>query len=233
MKLIIKLIKIVVRVFVTIVLLLILIVAIGLTIQHFTTKQAYRYHISQIHAERIALCDSFARNINLYRLSFETIPTDYQHGIFVGGIQPYLWGCADSLTSITFTTAPHVSGDTLVPLWIKENKVEAMTLQECTGNDTITGDFYDNAKDLKAFIQKGHHRLENSAHKERMLWGGPVYIAMPKHAGTLHRIVIQFENGQLVCQVQQSMTKTYFLKNIVTITDNDRVKTINLNSKGL
>ena len=55
MKLIIKLIKIIVRIFAAIVLLLILIVAIGLTIQHFTTKKAYKYHISQIQAERIAL----------------------------------------------------------------------------------------------------------------------------------------------------------------------------------
>ena len=168
MKLIIKLIKIIVRIFAAIVLLLILIVAIGLTIQHFTTKKAYKYHISQIQAERIALCDSFAHGINLYKLSFETVPTGYKHGLFVGGIEPYLEGCADSLTNITFMTTPQASGNVLSPLQIKGNKVEALTLQECTGKDTIDGDFYDNTKDLGAFLQKGRHHLENPAHSSRM-----------------------------------------------------------------
>lgn len=138
MKLIIKLIKIIVRIFAAIVLLLILIVAIGLTIQHFTTKKAYKYHISQIQAERIALCDSFAHGINLYKLSFETVPTGYKHGLFVGGIEPYLEGCADSLTNITFTTTPQDSGNVLIPLQIKGNKVEALTLQECPVKAPLT-----------------------------------------------------------------------------------------------
>ena len=202
MKLIIKLIKIVVRIFAAIVLLLILIVAIGLTIQHFTTKKAYKYHISQIQAERIALCDSFAHGINLYKLSFETVPTGYKHGLFVGGIEPYLEGCADSLTNITFTTTPQASGNVLIPLQIKGNKVEALTLQEYTGNDTIDGDFYDNTKDLGAFLQKGRPHLENYAHSSRIFHGGTLFIATPKHVGALHRIIIRFENGQLICQVR-------------------------------
>ena len=218
MKLIIKLIKIVVRIFAAIVLLLILIVAIGLTIQHFTTKKAYKYHISQIQAERIALCDSFAHGINLYKLSFETVPTGYKHGLFVGGIEPYLEGCADSLTNITFMTTPQASGNVLIPLQIKGNKVEALTLQEYTGNDTIDGDFYDNTKDLGAFLQKGRPHLENYAHSSRILHGGTLFIATPKHVGALHRIIIRFENGQLICQVRQGTPKTYFIKSIVTNT---------------
>jgi len=230
MKLIIKLIKIVVRIFAAIVLLLILIVAIGLTIQHFTTKKAYKYHISQIQAERIALCDSFAHGINLYKLSFETVPTGYKHGLFVGGIEPYLEGCADSLTNITFTTTPQASGNVLIPLQIKGNKVEALTLQECTGNDTIDGDFYDNTKDLGAFLQKGRPHLENYAHSSRILHGGTLFIATPKHVGALHRIIIRFENGQLVCQVRQGTPKAYFIKSIVTNTPERLKKVINLNS---
>ena len=230
MKLIIKLIKIVVRIFAAIVLLLILIVAIGLTIQHFTTKKAYKYHISQIQAERIALCDSFAHGINLYKLSFETVPTGYKHGLFVGGIEPYLEGCADSLTNITFTTTPQASGNVLIPLQIKGNKVEALTLQECTGNDTIDGDFYDNTKDLGAFLQKGRHHLENPAHSSHILHGGTLFIATPKHIGALHRIIIRFENGQLVCQVRQGTPKAYFIKSIVTNTPERLKKVINLNS---
>lgn len=230
MKLIIKLIKIVVRIFAAIVLLLILIVAIGLTIQHFTTKKAYKYHISQIQAERIALCDSFAHGINLYKLSFETVPTGYKHGLFVGGIEPYLEGCADSLTNITFTTTPQASGNVLIPLQIKGNKVEALTLQEYTGNDTIDGDFYDNTKDLGAFLQKGRPHLENYAHSSRILHGGTLFIATPKHVGALHRIIIRFENGQLICQVCQGTPKTYFIKSIVTNTPERLPKVINLNS---
>lgn len=230
MKLIIKLIKIVVRIFAAIVLLLILIVAIGLTIQHFTTKKAYKYHISQIQAERIALCDSFAHGINLYKLSFETVPTGYKHGLFVGGIEPYLEGCADSLTNITFTTTPQASGNVLIPLQIKGNKVEALTLQECTSNDTIDGDFYDNTKDLGAFLQKGRPHLENYAHSSRILHGGTLFIATPKHVGALHRIIIRFENGQLVCQVRQGTPKAYFIKSIVTNTPERLKKVINLNS---
>ncbi len=230
MKLIIKLIKIVVRIFAAIVLLLILIVAIGLTIQHFTTKKAYKYHISQIQAERIALCDSFAHGINLYKLSFETVPTGYKHGLFVGGIEPYLEGCADSLTNITFTTTPQASGNVLIPLQIKGNKVEALTLQEYTGNDTIDGDFYDNTKDLGAFLQKGRPHLENYAHSSRILHGGTLFIATPKHVGALHRIIIRFENGQLICQVRQGTPKTYFIKSIVTNTPERLPKVINLNS---
>lgn len=230
MKLIIKLIKIVVRIFAAIVLLLILIVAIGLTIQHFTTKKAYKYHISQIQAERIALCDSFAHGINLYKLSFETVPTGYKHGLFVGGIEPYLEGCADSLTNITFTTTPQASGNVLIPLQIKGNKVEALTLQECTGNDTIDGDFYDNTKDLGAFLQKGRPHLENYAHSSRILHGGTLFIATPKHVGALHRIIIRFENGQLICQVRQGTPKAYFIKSIVTNTPERLPKVINLNS---
>lgn len=230
MKLIIKLIKIVVRIFAAIVLLLILIVTIGLTIQHFTTKKAYKYHISQIQAERIALCDSFAHGINLYKLSFETVPTGYKHGLFVGGIEPYLEGCADSLTNITFTTTPQASGNVLIPLQIKGNKVEALTLQECTGNDTIDGDFYDNTKDLGAFLQKGRPHLENYAHSSRILHGGTLFIATPKHVGALHRIIIRFENGQLICQVRQGTPKTYFIKSIVTNTPERLLKVINLNS---
>lgn len=230
MKLIIKLIKIVVRIFAAIVLLLILIVAIGLTIQHFTTKKAYKYHISQIQAERIALCDSFAHGINLYKLSFETVPTGYKHGLFVGGIEPYLEGCADSLTNITFTTTPQASGNVLIPLQIKGNKVEALTLQECTGNDTIDGDFYDNTKDLGAFLQKGRPHLENYAHSSRILHGGTLFIATPKHVGALHHIIIRFENGQLVCQVCQGTPKAYFIKSIVTNTPERLEKVINLNS---
>ncbi len=230
MKLIIKLIKIIVRIFAAIVLLLILIVAIGLTIQHFTTKKAYKYHISQIQAERIALCDSFAHGINLYKLSFETVPTGYKHGLFVGGIEPYLEGCADSLTNITFMTTPQASGNVLIPLQIKGNKVEALTLQECTGNDTIDGDFYDNTKDLGAFLQKGKPHLENYAHSSRILHGGTLFIATPKHVGALHRIIIRFENGQLICQVRQGTPKTYFIKSIVTNTPERLPKVINLNS---
>ena len=230
MKLIIKLIKIIVRIFAAIVLLLILIVTIGLTIQHFTTKKAYEYHISQIQAERIALCDSFAHGINLYKLSFETVPTGYKHGLFVGGIEPYLEGCADSLTNITFTTTPQASGNVLIPLQIKGNKVEALTLQECTGNDTIDGDFYDNTKDLEAFLQKGRPHLENYAHSSRILHGGTLFIATPKHVGALHRIIIRFENGQLICQVRQGTPKTYFIKSIVTNTPERLPKVINLNS---
>ncbi len=230
MKLIIKLIKIVVRIFAAIVLLLILIVAIGLTIQHFTTKKAYKYHISQIQAERIALCDSFAHGINLYKLSFETVPTGYKHGLFVGGIEPYLEGCADSLTNITFMTTPQASGNVLIPLQIKGNKVEALTLQEYTGNDTIDGDFYDNTKDLGAFLQKGRPHLENYAHSSRILHGGTLFIATPKHVGALHRIIIRFENGQLICQVRQGTPKTYFIKSIVTNTPERLPKVINLNS---
>lgn len=230
MKLIIKLIKIVVRIFAAIVLLLILIVAIGLTIQHFTTKKAYKYHISQIQAERIALCDSFAHGINLYKLSFETVPTGYKHGLFVGGIEPYLEGCADSLTNITFTTTPQASGNVLIPLQIKGNKVEALTLQECTGNDTIDGDFYDNTKDLGAFLQKGRPHLENYAHSSRILHGGTLFIATPKHVGALHHIIIRFENGQLICQVRQGTPKAYFIKGIVTNTPERLPKVINLNS---
>ncbi len=230
MKLIIKLIKIVVRIFAAIVLLLILIVAIGLTIQHFTTKKAYKYHISQIQAERIALCDSFAHGINLYKLAFETVPTGYKHGLFVGGIEPYLEGCADSLTNITFTTTPQASGNVLIPLQIKGNKVEALTLQEYTGNDTIDGDFYDNTKDLGAFLQKGRPHLENYAHSSRILHGGTLFIATPKHVGALHRIIIRFENGQLICQVRQGTPKTYFIKSIVTNTPERLPKVINLNS---
>lgn len=230
MKLIIKLIKIVVRIFAAIVLLLILIVAIGLTIQHFTTKKAYKYHISQIQAERIALCDSFAHGINLYKLSFETVPTGYKHGLFVGGIEPYLEGCADSLTNITFMTIPQASGNVLIPLQIKGNKVEALTLQEYTGNDTIDGDFYDNTKDLGAFLQKGRPHLENYAHSSRILHGGTLFIATPKHVGALHRIIIRFENGQLICQVRQGTPKIYFIKNIVTNTPERLPKVINLNS---
>ena len=228
MKLIIKLIKIVVRIFAAIVLLLILIVAIGLTIQHFTTKKAYKYHISQIQAERIALCDSFAHGINLYKLSFETVPTGYK--LFVGGIEPYLEGCADSLTNITFTTTPQASGNVLIPLQIKGNKVEALTLQECTGNDTIDGDFYDNTKDLGAFLQKGRPHLENYAHSSRILHGGTLFIATPKHVGALHHIIIRFENGQLICQVRQGTPKAYFIKSIVTNTPERLPKVINLNS---
>lgn len=230
MKLIIKLIKIVVRIFAAIVLLLILIVAIGLTIQHFTTKKAYKYHISQIQAERIALCDSFAHGINLYKLSFETVPTGYKHGLFVGGIEPYLEGCADSLTNITFMTTPQASGNVLIPLQIKGNKVEVLTLQEYTGNDTIDGDFYDNTKDLGAFLQKGRPHLENYAHSSRILHGGTLFIATPKHVGALHRIIIRFENGQLICQVRQGTPKTYFIKSIVTNTPERLPKVINLNS---
>lgn len=230
MKLIIKLIKIIVRIFAAIVLLLILIVAIGLTIQHFTTKKAYKYHISQIQAERIALCDSFAHGINLYKLSFETVPTGYKHGLFVGGIEPYLEGSADSLTNITFMTTPQASGNVLIPLQIKGNKVEALTLQECTGNDTIDGDFYDNTKDLGAFLQKGRHHLENPAHSSRILHGGTLFIATPKHIGALHCIIIRFENGQLVCQVCQGTPKAYFIKSIVTNTPERLEKVINLNS---
>lgn len=230
MKLIIKLIKIIVRIFAAIVLLLILIVTIGLTIQHFTTKKAYKYHISQIQAERIALCDSFAHGINLYKLSFETVPTGYKHGLFVGGIEPYLEGCADSLTNITFMTTPQASGNVLIPLQIKGNKVEALTLQECTGNDTIDGDFYDNTKDLGAFLQKGRHHPENPAHSSRILHGGTLFIATPKHIGALHRIIIRFENGQLVCQVCQGTPKAYFIKSIVTNTPERLEKVINLNS---
>lgn len=230
MKLIIKLIKIIVRIFAAIVLLLILIVTIGLTIQHFTTKKAYEYHISQIQAERIALCDSFAHGINLYKLSFETVPTGYKHGLFVGGIEPYLEGCADSLTNITFTTTPQASGNVLIPLQIKGNKVEALTLQECTGNDTIDGDFYDNTKDLGAFLQKGRPHLENYAHSSRILHGGTLFIATPKHVGALHRIIIRFENGQLICQVRQGTPKAYFIKSIVTNTPERLPKVINLNS---
>lgn len=230
MKLIIKLIKIVVRIFAAIVLLLILIVAIGLTIQHFTTKKAYKYHISQIQAERIALCDSFAHGINLYKLSFETVPTGYKHGLFIGGIEPYLEGCADSLTNITFTTTPQASGNVLIPLQIKGNKVEALTLQECTGNDTIDGDFYDNTKDLGAFLQKGRPHLENYAHSSRILHGGTLFIATPKHVGALHHIIIRFENGQLICQVRQGTPKAYFIKSIVTNTPERLPKVINLNS---
>ena len=230
MKLIIKLIKIVVRIFAAIVLLLILIVAIGLTIQHFTTKKAYKYHISQIQAERIALCDSFAHGINLYKLSFETVPTGYKHGLFVGGIEPYLEGCADSLTNITFTTTPQASGNVLIPLQIKGNKVEALTLQECTGNDTIDGDFYDNTKDLGAFLQKGRPHLENYAHSSRISHGGTLFIATPKHVGALHHIIIRFENGQLICQVRQGTPKAYFIKSIVTNTPERLPKVINLNS---
>ena len=230
MKLIIKLIKIVVRIFAAIVLLLILIVAIGLTIQHFTTKKAYKYHISQIQAERIALCDSFDHGINLYKLSFETVPTGYKHGLFVGGIEPYLEGCADSLTNITFTTTPQASGNVLIPLQIKGNKVEALTLQECTGNDTIDGDFYDNTKDLGAFLQKGRPHLENYAHSSRILHGGTLFIATPKHVGALHHIIIRFENGQLICQVRQGTPKAYFIKSIVTNTPERLPKVINLNS---
>ena len=230
MKLIIKLIKIVVRIFAAIVLLLILIVAIGLTIQHFTTKKAYKYHISQIQAERIALCDSFAHGINLYKLSFETVPTGYKHGLFVGGIEPYLEGCADSLTNITFMTTPQASGNVLIPLQIKGNKVEALTLQEYTGNDTIDGDFYDNTKDLGAFLQKGRPHLENYAHSSRILHGGTLFIATPKHVGALHRIIIRFENRQLICQVRQGTPKTYFIKSIVTNTPERLPKVINLNS---
>lgn len=230
MKLIIKLIKIIVRIFAAIVLLLILIVAIGLTIQHFTTKKAYKYHISQIQAERIALCDSFAHGINLYKLSFETVPTGYKHGLFVGGIEPYLEGCADSLTNITFTTTPQDSGNVLIPLQIKGNKVEALTLQECTGKGTIDEDFYDNTKDLGTFLQKGRHWLENPAHRSRILHGGTLFIATPKHIGALHRIIIRFENGQLVCQVCQGTPKAYFIKSIVTNTPERLEKVINLNS---
>ena len=230
MKLIIKLIKTVVRIFAAIVLLLILIVAIGLTIQHFTTEKAYKYHISQIQAERIALCDSFAHGINLYKLSFETVPTGYKHGLFVGGIEPYLEGCADSLTNIIFMTTPQASGNVLIPLQIKGNKVEALTLQECTGNDTIDGNFYDNTKDLGAFLQKGRPHLENYAHSSRILHGGTLFIATPKHVGALHRIIIRFENGQLICQVRQGTPKTYFIKSIVTNTPERLPKVINLNS---
>ena len=230
MKLIIKLIKTVVRIFAAIVLLLILIVAIGLTIQHFTTKKAYKYHISQIQAERIALCDSFAHGINLYKLSFETVPTGYKHGLFVGGIEPYLEGCADSLTNIIFMTTPQASGNVLIPLQIKGNKVEALTLQECTGNDTIDGNFYDNTKDLGAFLQKGRPHLENYAHSSRILHGGTLFIATPKHVGALHRIIIRFENGQLICQVRHGTPKTYFIKSIVTNTPERLPKVINLNS---
>ena len=225
-----KPIKIVVRIFAAIVLLLILIVAIGLTIQHFTTKTAYKYHISQIQAERITLCDSFAHGINLYKLSFETVPTGYKQGLFVGGIEPYLWGCADSLTNITFMTTPQASGNVLIPLQIKGNKVEALTLQECTGKDTIDGDFYDNTKDLGTFLQKGSHWLENPAHRNRILHGRTLFIATPKHVRALHRIIIRFENEQLVCQVRQSTSKTYFIKSVVTNTPEKLQKIINLNS---
>ena len=230
MKLIIKLIKIVVRIFAAIVLMLILIVAIGLTIQHFTTKTAYKYHISQIQAERIAFCDSFAHGINLYKLSFETVPTGYKHRLFVGGIEPYLEGCADSLTNIIFMTTPQASGNVLIPLQIKGNKVEALTLQECTGKGTIDGDFYDNTKDLGTFLQKGRHWLENPAHNSRILHGGCLFIATPKHVGALHRIIIRFENGQLVCQVRQGTPKAYFIKSIVTNTPERLEKVIILNS---
>ena len=225
-----KPIKIVVRIFAAIVLLLILIVAIGLTIQHFTTKTAYKYHISQIQAERIALCDSFAHGINLYKLSFETVPTGYKHGLFVGGIEPYLWGCADSLTNITFMTTPQASGNVLIPIQMKGNEVEALTLQECTGKDTIDGDFYDNTKDLGTFLQKGSHWLENPAHSNRILHGRTLFIATPKHVRALHRIIIRFENEQLVCQVRQGTSKTYFIKSVVTNTPEKLQKIINLNS---
>ena len=211
-------------------LLLILIVAIGLTIQHFTTKTAYKYHISQIQAERIALCDSFAHGINLYKLSFETVPTGYKHGLFVGGIEPYLWGCADSLTNITFMTTPQASGNVLIPLQIKGNKVEALTLQECTGKDTIDGDFYDNTKDLGTFFFFFCHWLENPAHSNRILHGRTLFIATPKHVRALHRIIIRFENEQLVCQVRQGTSKTYFIKSVVTNTPEKLQKIINLNS---
>ena len=163
-------------------------------------------------------------------MSFETVPTGYKHGLFVGGIEPYLEGCADSLTNITFTTTPQASGNVLIPLQIKGNKVEALTLQECTGNDTIDGDFYDNTKDLGAFLQKGRPHLENYAHSSRILHGGTLFIATPKHVGALHHIIIRFENGQLICQVRQGTPKAYFIKSIVTNTPERLPKVINLNS---
>lgn len=116
-----KLIKIAVRILAAIVLLLALYVSICLTMRHFTTKVAHGYHISQVQADRITLCDSAAHGIDLYKLSFETVPTDYEHGLFVGGIEPYLRGCADSLTGITFTTTPQDLAGELVPLRIKGN----------------------------------------------------------------------------------------------------------------
>ena len=127
-------------------------------------------------------------------------------------------------------TTPQASGNVLSPLQIKGNKVEALTLQECTGKDTIDGDFYDNTKDLGAFLQKGRHHLENPAHSSRILHGGTLFIATPKHIGALHRIIIRFENGQLVCQVCQGTPKAYFIKSIVTNTPERLEKVINLNS---
>ena len=127
-------------------------------------------------------------------------------------------------------TTPQASGNVLIPLQIKGNKVEALTLQECTGNDTIDGDFYDNTKDLGAFLQKGRPHLENYAHSSRILHGGTLFIATPKHVGALHRIIIRFENGQLICQVRQGTPKTYFIKSIVTNTPERLPKVINLNS---
>lgn len=179
-----KLIKIAVRILAAIVLLLALYVSICLTMRHFTTKVAHGYHISQVQADRITLCDSAAHGIDLYKLSFETVPTDYEHGLFVGGIEPYLRGCADSLTGITFTTTPQDLAGELVPLRIKGNKVEALTLQECAGNDTVTGDFYSNTEDLKTFLRKGHHWQENTGHEGRILWEDPCILPCLSMADT-------------------------------------------------
>ena len=127
-------------------------------------------------------------------------------------------------------TTPQASGNVLIPLQIKGNKVEALTLQEYTGNDSIDGDIYDNTKDLGAFLQKGRPHLENYAHSSRILLGGTLFIASPKLVGALHRIIIRFENGQLICQVRQGTPKTYFIKSIVTNTPERLPKVINLNS---
>lgn len=99
--------------------------------------------------------------------------------------------------------------------------------QKVKGNYAI---FLKNTKDLGAFLQKGRHHLENPAHSSRILHGGTLFIATPKHVGALHRIIIRFENGQLVCQVRQGTPKAYFIKSIVTNTPERLEKVINLNS---
>lgn len=220
--------RILFRICMAVLFLLGLLIAGGLTVQHFTTRVPFYYYINKVNVEKIAFCDSLIGNYDMYQLSFETSPAGFEYGLFKGGIEPYIQGCADSLIEISFMTEVQSARVPLTSLWINKHKVEALTLQECEGSDTLSGDFYDNITDLKTFMQKGRHYHENYCHDGRILNDEKVYIAMPKQICIPRYIILKFKEKCIIGEIHQQTLKQYFLKSIMTTQDDCQVQLINL-----
>lgn len=190
-----------------------LIIAVNLIYLHFTTKVAHGYFIEGIEAERIDICDSVAADVFIYLLSFNITPTEYEHGLFTGGIQPYQSGCKDSVVELSFANdRKQALEDCIIPLWIKGRKVEALTLQECITKDTIRVDFYYDTADLQDYVQKGKAHKHNPSHQEMLPVGGVCMVAVPKGVQEPRFVTLKFAGKELSCRIRQDMNKKFLIK---------------------